>query len=172
MKQEISNRKLNLCASTADLPVDELIEECPECNFFVLYCCGCHYERLSTPGPNKPCHHFRVVLTDGACLENGQPGAKAGAGITLGTTNATQYSIPITDVEDSFPVRSNQRAELYAAITGLHVLAEYHRLDAEEASSHSKDKSGNFIIAGDSEYVVRGMTEWLPTWRVWSHYFS
>ncbi|KAF3389913.1 Ribonuclease H [Talaromyces pinophilus] len=115
---------------------------------------------LELPGqPSKPCHHFRIVFTDGACINNGRPEAKAGAGVAVGSTDATQLSIPITDSEDTFPVRSNQRAALYAAKSGLGYLAELDELDPKERSSEA------WIIATDSEYVVKGLTEWLPTWR-------
>ena len=58
---------------------------------------------------------------------------------------------------DNFPLRSNQRAELCAAKLGVELLAEAY---AEES------KAKAWIIATDSEYVVKGMTEWLPTWKV------
>ena len=69
--------------------------------------------------------------------------------------------MPITDLEDDFALRSNQRAELHAAKLGLEFLAEAHRINTEP-----EDESNVWVIATDSEYVVKGMTEWLPTWRV------
>ncbi|KAF2870201.1 ribonuclease H-like domain-containing protein [Massariosphaeria phaeospora] len=59
---------------------------------------------------------------------------------------------------DNFRVRSNQRAELCAAKLGIELFAEAH---AERPKSDAKV----WIIATDSEYVVKGMTEWLPNWR-------
>jgi ribonuclease HI len=57
---------------------------------------------------------------------------------------------------DNFPLRSNQRAELCAARLGVELLAR----------TRVKGKAEAWIIATDSEYVVKGMTEWLPKWKV------
>lgn len=173
MEQCVYDRKLTFCPSTEDLSVDELIKECPECNQFVLLCCPCNQRQFRLPPsrrPSKPCHHFRIVFTDGACIDNGRPQAKAGAGVAVGSIDAAQLSIPITDSEDIFPVRSNQRAELYAAIAGLKYLADLDRSNTKEPSRQLKEDPEAWIIASDSEYVVKGMTEWLPTWRVYSDY--
>ncbi|CAG5158134.1 uncharacterized protein ALTATR162_LOCUS5000 [Alternaria atra] len=59
---------------------------------------------------------------------------------------------------DNFPVRSNQRAELCAAILGLELVAKTY-------DKNSNSEAGAWIVATDSEYVVKGMTEWLPKWR-------
>jgi ribonuclease HI len=75
--------------------------------------------------------------------------------------------MPITDSTDNFALRSNQRAELHAAKLGLEFFAEADRINTEELSDMPKGESKAWIIATDSEYVVKGMTEWLPTWRVY-----
>jgi ribonuclease HI len=61
---------------------------------------------------------------------------------------------------DAFPLRSNQRAELCAAKLGIEFLAKAH---AEEQKSGTEA----WIVATESEYVVKGMTQWLPRkdWR-------
>ena len=169
MEQCIYNRKLTLCPTTESLSVDELVKECPECHQFVLFCCSCHQKKFRfplSPQPSTPCHHFRLIFTDGACMRNGQPEAKSGVGVAIGSTDASQLSIPITDSEDSFPVRSNQRAELYAARLGLLFLAGLDELYTKKLSRQLKEEPKAWIIATDSEYVVKGLTEWLPTWRV------
>ncbi|KAF2087069.1 ribonuclease H-like protein [Saccharata proteae CBS 121410] len=66
--------------------------------------------------------------------------------------------MPITDTFDDFPIRSNQRAELCAAKAGLEFLAEVYDIKPEKEAEI-------WIIATDSEYVVKGMTEWLLTWK-------
>lgn len=165
----IRNRKLILCRTTADWSVPELVQECPECNDFVLYCCACHNQRLNRPRrkpPARPCHHFRIIFTDGACMGNGRSEAKAGVGVAYGKDDGAQWSMPITDSEDNFPLRTNQRAELYAAKLGLEFLAEANRINTEKSPVKSEDESQAWIIATDSEYVARGMTEWLPAWKV------
>jgi ribonuclease HI len=169
----IYDRKLSLCLATIDWSVPELLKECPECNDFLLYCCACNNvrprSRRSRPPP-RPCHHFRIIFTDGACTNNGRPGAKAGVGVAYGSGDDSQLSMPITDLEDDFPVRSNQRAELYAAKLGLEFLAEADESNSNEPTGKPKGEAKAWIIATDSEYVVKGMTEWLPTWRVYPNF--
>ena len=155
----IHDRKLILCPKTKDWSVPELLQECPECRDFLLYCCACNNELPWDRRPSEPCHHFYIVFTDGACTNNGRPGAKAGVGVAYGNDNSSQLSKPITDMVDNFPVRSNQRAELSAAIVGLELLAKTY-------DKNSKSEAVAWIVATDSEYVVKGMTEWLPKWRV------
>jgi ribonuclease HI len=164
----IHDRKLTLCDATKDWPVPELLRECPQCKDFLLYCCACNKELPNLPRnrrPTKPCHHFRIIFTDGACTNNGQPAGRAGVGVAYGNDDGSQLSKPITDMVDNFPLRSNQRAELYAAKLGVEFLSEAY-------TKHAKDETGAWIVATDSEYVVKGMTEWLPKWRVCSDYFD
>ena len=174
-EQIIKERAVHLCPTMAAWPIHECVVECPDCEDFLLWCCGCHNEQHDLPEsekPTPPCHHFRIVFTDGACTNNGSPGAKAGAGVAYGNHNGSQLSIPITDDEDNFPLRSNQRAELYAAKLGLTFLAEAAEINTQETSSKPTDESADWIIATDSEYVVKGMTEWLPKWKVCSLFLA
>ncbi|RYN60372.1 hypothetical protein AA0117_g13074 [Alternaria alternata] len=157
----IHNRKFTLCDATTDWPISELLKECPKCNNFLLYCCSCNNKSLDLPRNRRstePCHHFRIIFTDGACTDNGRPAAKAGVGVAYGSDEGNQLSAPITDTVDDFPLRSNQRAELCAAKLGIELLAKAH---TEELESEAEA----WIIATDSQYVVQGMTEWLPKWR-------
>jgi ribonuclease HI len=103
-------------------------------------------------------------------MNNGLPEAKAGVGVAYGNNDGSQFSVPITDLEDDFPRRSNQRAELYAAQVGLEFLAEAERVNGSKPTSERKGEPRAWIIATDSEYVVKGMTEWLPTWKVYSNH--
>lgn len=155
----IHNRKLTLCHSTKNRSISELLHDCPDCNDFVLYCCVCNNNRLQNCPDRqsiKPCHHYHVIFTGGACTNNGRRAAKAGVGAAHGKDDSSQRSLPITDEIDNFPLRSNNRAELCAAKPSLELIAHGElRGDAE-----------TMVIATDSEYVVKGMTEWLPTWRV------
>jgi ribonuclease HI len=109
----VHERKLTLCPTTADWPVPELLKVCPECNDFLLHCCGCNNRNLDLPWhrrPAKPCHHYRVVFTDGACTNNGLPEAKAGAGVAYGNDEDSQLSTPITNMIDNFHCgRTNER---------------------------------------------------------------
>jgi ribonuclease HI len=131
-----------------------------------MYCCA-------HQGKETPCHHFPIYFVDGACANNGQEDAKAGVGIARGIIEEYLSIIPVTDDVDSFPFRSNQRAELLAAYLVLSKIPFQEDLDQESITElqqkHFSEGSDGFraaIIASDSQYLVKGMTEWLPTWRV------
>ncbi|EMD97378.1 hypothetical protein COCC4DRAFT_72690 [Bipolaris maydis ATCC 48331] len=103
----IHDRKLVLCPTTRDWSVPELLQHCPCCHDFLLYCCACNNESLSNRASHRPailCHHFRIIFTDGACTDNGRPGAKAGVGVAYGNDDSSQLSKPITDKVDNFPL--------------------------------------------------------------------
>ena len=94
-------------------------------------------------------------------------------------------SIPLKESKFNNAVeqKTNQSAELVAAITGVHWFLgemeldrimlenERHQLDEEQKgcrNSHkqSEETKAKLVIATDSQYVVKGMTEWLPKWKV------
>lgn len=155
----VYGRRLRLCPSLQSCETPDLIRSCPDCSQFLLVCCSC---RKRFPKITKPCHHFSLLFTDGACRNNGQVGATAGIGFAHGTNEQSWIALPITDEMDSFPKRTSQRAELLAALKGLQYICE-----VIIPCSHGPGASdGAFIIATDSEYVVKGMTEWLPQWKV------
>ncbi|EMD86688.1 hypothetical protein COCC4DRAFT_82768 [Bipolaris maydis ATCC 48331] len=157
----ILGRRLNLCPALIDRPLPELVQECPQCNDFLLHCCACNNQLLDLPRshrPAQPCYHYHIIFIDGACTNNGKPAAKAGVGVAYGNDDSSQMSKPITNTVGSFPLRSNQRVELYAAKSGLEFFSEAHDKDP-------KSDTKAWIIATDSEYVIKGMTEWLPRWK-------
>lgn len=80
------------------------------------------------------------MYTDGACRGNPGPG---GWGVLLrnGDKERTLYG--------GNPNTTNNRMELTAAIEGLSVLSEPCRVE----------------LTTDSEYVRRGITEWMPGWK-------
>ncbi|KAL8787636.1 MAG: hypothetical protein Q9195_007682 [Heterodermia aff. obscurata] len=119
------------------------------------------------------CHHYRLIFTDGACRLNGQADATAGIGIAIGGTEPRHLSLAIDDELDPGQKRTSQRAELLAALTGVGYLITEHKNsrgdEKKEATKKkhrgSQDKKSTWIIATDSEYVVKGMTEWFPAWK-------
>ena len=164
----IIGRKMVFCDRLQLFETDELIRVCPDCRCFVLYCCHCLNTRAED-GP--PCHHFRLIFSDGACRSNGLVGATAGIGILYGEKTASQRAIPITSELDPGQKRTSQRAELLAALAAVRFMAEVDQLNRENRMGRDGgDRSGFendvWVIATDSEYVVKGMTEWLPTWKV------
>ena len=175
----IIGRKMVFCPRLNSLKPDELIMTYPDCSGFYLYCCQCSMKHYPNYETMKPCHHFRLVFTDGACPNNGQPGAKAGVGMAYGEHSIAHLAHPVTENLDPKQKRTSQRAELLAAIYGLRLrvaVYEANNLDTEhqsknpkpnqKASLKSEDQKEKWVIATDSVYVVKGMTEWLPAWKV------
>ncbi|KAG6918196.1 hypothetical protein DXG01_015985 [Tephrocybe rancida] len=136
---------------------------CDFCGRFFVYCCrdGSWIERV--------CHHYRLAFTGGSCLSNGKAGAKAGLGIVIGNgeEGIQQWAIPVEADVDPNRRRTSQRAELLAAIEGLKRLDDAEEGTEEPRRKHSKDPNdkSEWVIATDSEYVVKGMTECYPTWK-------
>ena len=167
----VIGRKLVFCPRLEMFQTDRLIRTCEDCGDFVLYCCPC-WNRYKNDGRGRDgrlCHHFRLIFTDGACRQNGQVGATAGAGLACGTDDKSQVSIPITADWDPGQKRTSQRAELLASIAGLRYMVDCDRLNNGEPDEPKREKDKgekSWIIATDSEYVVKGVTEWLPAWKV------
>ncbi|MEJ0005360.1 MAG: ribonuclease HI [Steroidobacteraceae bacterium] len=81
-----------------------------------------------------------VIHTDGACRGNPGPG---GWGVLL-SFNGTQKELSGFD-----PATTNNRMELTAAIMGLLAL----------------NRPTVATVQTDSQYVIKGITEWLPSWK-------
>ncbi|KAL9611780.1 MAG: hypothetical protein Q9167_003591 [Letrouitia subvulpina] len=173
-EQGLVGRHLILCPRLSTFDIDDLIVTCPVCDDFVLYCCACSRTKRDDYG-GRPCHHFRLVFTDGACVDNGQPGASSGVGAAYGKSKGAGYNAPITEDLDPDQKRTNQRAELLAVCAGLDLIVAAYEVNREDTHSKEEDeynddgekinKTENWIVTTDSEYVVKGITEWFPRWR-------
>ncbi|KAJ7696697.1 ribonuclease H-like domain-containing protein [Mycena rosella] len=157
---KISERLFRFCPRFDDLTTTERIDCCDTCDRFFARCC--HHEEIV-------CHFHAFVFVDGACPGNRRPGARAGIGCALGTRAEDQLAITVTEAMDPGAPRTSQRAELLAALEGLHFLVGAERKYHVGSRAHlkSKDPEREFIVVTDSEYVVKGMTEWMPynNWR-------
>lgn len=80
------------------------------------------------------------IWTDGACLGNPGPGGWA-AILRLGSRER--------EVSGGEPDTTNNRMELMAAISALEALT----------------RPSKVRLVSDSEYVLKGISEWLPGWR-------
>lgn len=89
------------------------------------------------PTDNLP---YVVIYTDGACDPNPGPG---------GWAALLRFSQREKILTGSDPVATNNRMELTAAIQALLALKKPCKID----------------FYTDSEYLKRGITEWLPNWR-------
>ncbi|KAF8883650.1 ribonuclease H-like domain-containing protein [Gymnopilus junonius] len=173
--QYVEDRQVVFCPSLARLEVSELIVECHNCHRYFAACClhssfgGDLYE------PEKShCEHGKLVFTDGACSNNGSAQAKAGLGISIGGEGGLHdhsWSISVDDSVDFEAPRTNQRAELLAAIEGLNRLELASQHDVSHGHKpafdrqHTKEDRATYVVVTDSEYVVKGITEWFPSWR-------
>jgi ribonuclease HI len=83
------------------------------------------------------------IYTDGACLQN--PGPGGFAALLQYEENANSYEKMIIGGE---PHSTNNRMELRAVIEGLRALKEQCVVE----------------VYSDSQYVVKGMNEWIQGW--------
>ncbi len=81
-----------------------------------------------------------IIYTDGGCEPN--PGVGGWAAILI-------YNGKERELSGSHPETTNNRMEMTAAISGLEALK----------------RPCNVNLITDSEYVKRGITEWLPGWK-------
>lgn len=93
-----------------------------------------------------------LVFTDGSSPGNGQPGARGGCGVVYDFCDQSGVSFPLEKAPDGSPPTSN-RAELRAAIAALTI-----RYWPGEGFSR-------LVVGTDSEYVVKGVTEWTKKWK-------
>ncbi|KAI0381484.1 ribonuclease H-like domain-containing protein [Hypomontagnella monticulosa] len=98
-----------------------------------------------------------LILTDGACLGNGQPNPRAGWAFVHGPGPTGQPLVVSGRLESEGPfgdesIQSSNRAELRAVIAAL----RFRFWPGEGFNS--------LTIATDSEYVVEGSTKWAKTW--------
>ncbi|HXG34143.1 MAG TPA: ribonuclease HI [Bryobacteraceae bacterium] len=80
------------------------------------------------------------LITDGACKGNPGPG---------GWACILRYKDHKRELHGSAPMTTNNRMELTAAVEGLKALKEPCEVE----------------IVTDSEYLKKGVTEWLPRWK-------
>lgn len=81
------------------------------------------------------------VFTDGACLGNPGPG---------GWAAFLRYGAHEKLLAGGEAETTNNRMELFAAIAGLEAM----------------NRACEIVLVTDSQYVRRGIEEWLPRWRV------
>ena len=90
--------------------------------------------------------------TNGVCINSGQPNPQAGRALVFGPGPGSRTSYGRLELKDPFrgscPQTSNQ-AELRAV------------LEALRAADWAQERFCTIVIATDSEYAVKGATEWV-----------
>lgn len=153
-----SNRRFMWCESLGRRATDELIHGCPGCGRFHLTCC--QHEK------SMRCHHFRALFTDGACSNNGKVGAIAGLGGAYGVHPGQQWAYSLGASGDC-TIPTSQRAELsgvLAALDKVEELVDARDFYCREGARQKHDAA--YVVVTDSEYSVKGITEWYPSWKV------
>ncbi len=108
----------------------------------VLHCSACNAEiRRYEDAPE----HY-IVCADGACKANGkQGGGRGGWGAVITLKDGTA----VTEVSGGERATTNNKMELTAVIEALSRLPRDSRVE----------------VYTDSQYVVKGMREWLTGWK-------
>lgn len=88
------------------------------------------------------------VYTDGACVSNGQFGAKAGYGVYFGENDPRNA---YGSLSEEGSIHTNQRAELVAILRALQIV------------QHDPRK---LVIYSDSKYSMQCFESWIPKWRL------
>ncbi len=99
---------------------------------------------MSISGLSAPSPSISRIYTDGACSGNPGPG---GWGVVVRFTNGQQHELGSYE-----PSTTNNRMEMQAAIAGLEF---WHQHGQGEA----------FTLLSDSQYVIKGITEWVRGWQ-------
>jgi ribonuclease HI len=94
-----------------------------------------------------------ILHLDESCLGNGREGENPGGGGGLIEARDGQGRIQRRDFYISAPATTNNRMALAGAIAGLQLLSR-------------KDARLSVLIVSDSQYLVKGMREWVPGWTV------
>lgn len=115
--------------------------------------CGCHTHH---PGSI-------VIAIDGACRNNGKTGARASIGVYHGPDHGWNESARLSPELR----QTNQVAELAACRIALIDACTIQKNwgDIGEEIKGEKGRLCTVVIKSDSEYVVRGMTEWIYKWK-------
>ncbi|KZZ88771.1 Ribonuclease H-like protein [Moelleriella libera RCEF 2490] len=98
-----------------------------------------------------------LVYTDGACLHNGHPHARAGFAIVYRPMTEHLPGVMCARLEKLGPFgqeyrQTSNRAELRAVLGALRL------------RDWAKDGFKRLIVATDSRYVVQGGTDWIQRW--------
>jgi ribonuclease HI len=98
-----------------------------------------------------------ILHLDESCLGNGREGENPGGSAGLIEARTGRGRIERRDYYISSPATTNNRMALSGAIAALQLLAR-------------KKTRMRVLMVSDSQYLVKGMREWVPAWqaRGWS----
>jgi ribonuclease HI len=93
-----------------------------------------------------------ILHLDESCLGNGREGENPGGGGGLIEVRSRSGRIERRDFYLSEPATTNNRMALRGAAMALDLLGR-------------KDARVSALMVSDSQYLVRGMREWVPVWK-------
>jgi ribonuclease HI len=93
-----------------------------------------------------------AVYADESCLGNGRDGSNPGGAGGLIEYTSPSHKLTRLDYWLSEPATTNNRMALRSAIEGLRILSR-------------KGKRLKVRFTSDSQYLVKGMREWVPSWK-------
>jgi ribonuclease HI len=96
--------------------------------------------------------HVAVVHLDESCLGNGREGTNPGGGAGLIEVRSRGGRIERRDFYLHEPATTNNRMALKGATRALEILA-------------GKGARLEVLMVSDSQYLVRGVREWMPAWE-------
>ncbi|KAH7311331.1 ribonuclease H-like domain-containing protein [Stachybotrys elegans] len=119
---------------------------------------ACGNEKRCVYCGGRPAHvHSIIVAVDGACKGNGKPGARASVGVFVGPSSKYNKFEAL-----SAEFQTNQVAELRAGIVALE-LVRAMKIDLDVPGLNE------VVIKSDSDYLVKGMTDWVFKWTANSY---
>jgi ribonuclease HI len=92
-----------------------------------------------------------ILHLDESCLGNGREGENPGGGGGLIEARSANGAVQRRDFYISAPATTNNRMALASAVAALQLLAR-------------KGARLPVLIVSDSQYLVKGMREWVPGW--------
>ncbi|CAG8975764.1 hypothetical protein HYALB_00009283 [Hymenoscyphus albidus] len=121
------------------------------------YASICEYSEICKHCGGRPAHIDTVIIAvDGACRGNGSLKPEASYGVFVKEKSLLNISSRIPDSEDA-PPPTNQIIELWAAYFGIKTAIRLKESVGKKLSL--------VVIKADSEYVVKGMTDWIGKWK-------
>lgn len=121
---------------------------------------ACDSSEICPQCGNLPGHIGCIVIAvDGVCRRNGTDGAQAAVGVYFGIDNSYNR---VRQIRVEQP--TNQIAELTAGIDALQQALVIQRRGFQANRKGQRDLR-MVVIKSDSEYLVKGMTEWILTWK-------
>jgi ribonuclease HI len=96
-----------------------------------------------------------IIAVDGACRSNGRKESTPQSALGIFVGHDSPYNL-----QTKLPwVRTNQVAELAAGVVGL-------GLAKKVIKNEGQGVINTLVIKADSEYLIKGMTEWVVKWQM------